>query len=184
MGTWSRPLFARVSHGKPADYSVSRPATGWRGSAFFETKPEEATYTLEEFMNTGCESHRILDYMGTEAIADWKGLCAGLMERYPVLEWVEFHFYSRDAEFPYCLRYARSDGHLMMCQGAARDPLFMRKQRPPTFAWMWGAAIGNDDWEFLSTEYVRHLDRVRFRRGILEERTDCFLGGGVCRWVD
>jgi hypothetical protein len=188
MGTWSRPLFARVSHGSPGDYSVTRPAaaTGWRGSAFFETKAAGESYTLSEFMDTGCNSHKILDHLGSEQIADWKGLCAGLMARYPVLEWVEFHFYSSDAGFPYCLRYARSDGHLLLCRPAEeRDLRFTKREGLTWRDWMMGRTeedVGVK-WSFLEEAYAQLVDRILFRRGILAAREDCFLGGGVIRSV-
>lgn len=178
MGTWSRPLFARVSHGTPADYRVER-TDAWVGTGFF---PEEegagTSLTLEEFMNTGLDCHKILDHMDYRHVQLWLGLCRSLMAENPVLEWVEFHFYSRDAAFPYYLRFSRGMDQLQMGQAVvSNDPAYTGRSR----SWReWRAGV-EPEWVFQQAKYARLLDRSRiaFKQGRLEstpERTICWWG--------
>jgi hypothetical protein len=162
MGTWSRPLFARVSHGTPADYCVER-TKDWIGTCFFPEEDPQTSFTLEEFMNTGFHAHKILDYMDHCQIQRWSSLCRTLLAENPVLEWVEFHFYSSDAGFPFCLRFSRDVNCLRLCTAKERDPLFTRLTRSWQ-AWWRGYEA---EWIFLSEEYARSLDRVTFKQTIL-----------------
>jgi hypothetical protein len=115
MGTWSRPLFVSVSPGIPSDYKIDlskftdKEMDDWSGSAFFreiyddETKTyvKKNIWTLEEFMNTGCESHRLLDHMTNRVIRSWLMLFRHILTENPTLDNAQFHFFCTDSQEPY-----------------------------------------------------------------------------------
>jgi hypothetical protein len=113
MGTWSQPLFATVSPGIPEDYSITlselpdKVVEEWRHGAFFQTEDKD-TYTLSEFMDTGYECHRIMDYMNDEQIQRWIALFAYLAKKYPALNTVAFHIYCSDEHMPYYFKWDRA----------------------------------------------------------------------------
>jgi hypothetical protein len=115
MGTWSRPLFVSVSSGSPSDYKIDlskftqKEIDDWSGSAFFldiydnKTKVynKKTIWTLEEFMNTGCESHRLLDHMTNRVIRSWLMLFCHILTENPTLDNAQFHFFCTDSQEPY-----------------------------------------------------------------------------------
>jgi hypothetical protein len=170
MGTWSRPLFVRVSHGAPADY-IARKTPGWEGTGFFEDSG--TTCTLEEFMQTGCDSHQILDHMDYQKERAWRMMCGALFTEYPALEWVEFHFYSRDAQMAYCLRFVRGEERLMLCKAGSQDPLFMQRRGRTWTEWWNGRTVKEvETWHFLEAAYRRNVEGIFYRRTVYESIQD------------
>jgi hypothetical protein len=113
MGTWSKPLFATVSPGTPEDYCIDISEFSedtlckWKHTAFFDCETKES-YTLSEFMDTGCDSHRIMDYMNNEQIHRWTSLFAYLSKKYPTLTKCALHFYCSDERKPYYFAWDRT----------------------------------------------------------------------------
>jgi hypothetical protein len=111
MGTWSKPLFATVSPGTPDDYEIvlselpTDQVHAWKNAAFFESNT--STYTLSEFMNTGCDTHKIMDHMNNNQIYRWLSLFSYLAKKYPVLNEVAFHFYCSDDHKAYYFMWKR-----------------------------------------------------------------------------
>jgi hypothetical protein len=112
MGTWSTPLFATVSPGTPEDYEIvlsdlsETLVNEWKHVAFF--KSGAPTYTLTEFMNTGCDTHKIMDHMNNDQIRRWLSLFSYLAKKYPSLNEVAFHFYCSDEHKAYSFRWDRT----------------------------------------------------------------------------
>ncbi len=113
MGTWSQPLFTTVSPGKPEEYSIilselpEETVRIWKHAAFFGTE-EKQSYTLSEFMNTRCDSHKIMDHMNNDQIRRWLSLFAYLAKKYPTLNTVLFHMYCSDEHKPYYFKWDRT----------------------------------------------------------------------------
>lgn len=166
MGTWSQPLFACVSHGNPEDYvfDVSDwPAKilhTWRHSAFLGDDPTKTLWNLSEFMNTGYDSHKILDHLDNGQRLRWYQLMTALIEKYPVLEWIQFHFYSSDAEFAYCLELRRAEKPTLRLRQALKEhnPQFYHTQRS------WSQWLRREETKtvFEVDEYKARLDTATF----------------------
>ena len=82
-------------------------------------------------MNTGCDSHKILDHLDHGQRLRWYHLMNTLMKKYPALEWIQFHFYSSDAEFSYCLELRRAEKPTLLLRQALKEhnPQFYRTHR-------------------------------------------------------
>jgi len=167
MGTWSQPLFARVSHGIPEDYVLDVsdwPAEilhAWRHAAFLGEDTTKTGWNLSEFMNTGCDTHKILDHLDLGQRLRWYHLMTTLMEKYPVLEWIQFHFYSSDAQFAYCLELRKGgEKPTLRLRQALKEhnPQFYRAQRT------WSQWLRREETEtvFEVEEYKARLDTAAF----------------------
>ena len=114
MGTWSTPLFVSVAPGNPEDYHIdttklsSETIESWRKSAFLQdiynttTKKwvPQTSYTLDEFMDTGCDTHKLLDYVDNEKITMWLDMFTHMLGENPTLEHAQFHFFCTDSQEP------------------------------------------------------------------------------------
>jgi hypothetical protein len=115
MGTWSRPLFATVGVGAPSDYVIDisimseEERVRWRHSAFLNDATK-TRWNLVEFMNTGCDTHKIIDHMDREQTLRWETLFRQLYSAYPALRDLAFHFYCSDGSFPYFLTMGNESG--------------------------------------------------------------------------
>lgn len=116
MGTWSVPLFATVTPGKPEDYRIDLTKMSddvrrsWTYSSFFNHDDSSKTsYTLTEFMNTNCDTHKIMDYMGNEQINKWLRLFEHIFSENPEIVTLQFHFFCSDSQEPFYFSYTRDD---------------------------------------------------------------------------
>ena len=148
MGTWSYPLFATVSvsvtdgegaAASPDDFIID--TTGmtatelnkWRSAAFLEDAGK-TRWTLNEFMNTGCTTHKIIDHMDWAQTTRWEKLFRQLYAAYPALTRLAFHFFCRDGRFPYYLTMDRgSDAKLLLCQGHSESLKYFRPRQRSWF---------------------------------------------------
>jgi hypothetical protein len=112
MGTWSRPLFATVSPGLPSDYVIDltklseATIAAWQHAAFLHNTTKQRV-TLSEFMNTGCDTHKIMDHMDSSQIYRWLDLFKHILEVNPTLQEAQFHFYCVDTNEPYYFSLVR-----------------------------------------------------------------------------
>ncbi len=112
MGTWSQPLFTTVSPGKPQDYSIvlselsEKVKHHWKHAAFFGEEDKD-TYTLSEFMDTHCDTHKIMDHMNNDQIHRWLSMFSYLSKKYPLLSEIIFHFYCSDEHKAYYFKWSR-----------------------------------------------------------------------------
>jgi hypothetical protein len=127
MGTWSQPLFVSVSPGKPSDYKIDlskftqQEIDKWCGTAFFEGTYDNETKTyvrknvwsLDEFMNTGCKSHKLLDHMTNRVISSWLTLFRHILTENPTLNSAQFHFFCIDSQEPYYFELKREQFEVM-----------------------------------------------------------------------
>ncbi len=113
MGTWSQPLFATVAPGKPEDYSIDlsevpeEVVRRWRHAAFFGQATDKNMYTLSEFMDTHCDTHKIMDHMSNDQIHRWLSLFSYLAKKHSTLTDVCFHFYCSDEHKAYYFKWTR-----------------------------------------------------------------------------
>ncbi len=113
MGTDSEPLFAEVSPGSPEDYSITLSELSesdllkWRNGGFLDK--EQESYTLYEFMNTGCDYHKIMGYLHGDKALVWLRLFEYLAKKYPTLNELTFHFYCLDEKEPFYLSWKREN---------------------------------------------------------------------------
>jgi hypothetical protein len=172
MGTWSRPLFVTVGVGAPENYIIDislmspQELARWRHAAFMD-RTEDASKTcwnLTEFMNTHCDTHKIIDHMDREQILRWEGLFRGLYSLYPALTNLAFHFFCRDGQFPYFLTMDRGDeAKLTMCVGHSESYVYFQPRRPRgCFGWL----TRDEDEE--AAEFMPEW----YRRAYLEGRLD------------
>jgi hypothetical protein len=158
MGTWSRPLFATVGVGAPEDYVIdtslmtAEELGRWRTAAFLDRGDASQTrWTLTEFMNTGCNTHKIIDHMDREQIVRWEKLFRQLYAAYPSLTKLVFHFFCSDGGFPYYLTMDRGDdAKLYLCHGHSESHKYFRR---PTGFWPWQAS--GEPAEFMPEWYRR-----------------------------
>ena len=149
MGTWSKPLFARAVGMESADIHFNTASWSeeerceWFDAGFLR-ETVGAFYTLDSFMDTGLDIHKILDYLDNKQVTRWRVLCERLCAAYPALEALEFHFYSSDAGFPYALKY-RKGGDLTLCQTQPNSPLVCR--RIPRSWEQWWAGLSQKETE-------------------------------------
>jgi hypothetical protein len=114
MGTWSKPMFVTVSPLTPDDYVIDvsdfdeTTLNEWRHGAFMCDDQEKTQYTLNEFMDTQCDTHKIMDYMGNAAIRRWLKLFTYLYTKYADLENLAFHFFCIDSQEPYYFTWNRT----------------------------------------------------------------------------
>ena len=133
MGTWSIPLFASVSNGKPEDYQIDISSWSkedihkWHHSAFLGIE-DKTIYNLKEFMNTECDTHKLMDHMSNGPISMWLKLFKYLYEKYPALNQAYFHFFCSDTQEPYYFTVFRhAPDHLYMAIGQSESCLYMVK---------------------------------------------------------
>ena len=157
MGTWSYPLFATVDAGSPDDYVIDITTMSeteiahWRHAAFLGDE-SKTRWTLTEFMNTRCDTHKIIDHMGREQIMRWEGLFRQLYTAYPSLTRLAFHFFTSDGGFPYCLTMDRgTDAKLLLCCGHSESFKYFR----PRWSWPWTPENLRAPAEFLPENYRR-----------------------------
>ena len=103
-------------------------------------------------MNTGCETHKIMDYMDSAQKMRWKSLIQQLYATYPTLGNVAFHFFCRDGHFPYYLTMNRGDPRTLdLYYGHSES---YRYFRPPRGAWPF--TINREELgEFLPDAYLQ-----------------------------
>ena len=177
MGTWSQPLFCRVSHGAPTDYTIntsswpSSEIDSWIPTGFFHDPlaPTKTEWSLSEFMDTGCHSHQILDHLDRPQINRWICLIAHILTDYPTLDWVQFHFWSSDAVFPYYLEGRRDSPDKLFLhsptQEASNIALYLVPLPTRWFPFFWTAATETDDTRKLDlTAYSRNVGRITFEK--------------------
>jgi hypothetical protein len=88
MGVDSEPLFATSSPGLPEDYVITvselseEHVTSWRNGGFLDS--DKDSFTLSEFMNTGCNSHKLLGYLTGNKVTLWLNLFDYLVKSIPL----------------------------------------------------------------------------------------------------
>lgn len=167
MGTWSKPLFVRVTGVPLADLRVETAAWSekeraeWFDAGFLQQT--KTSYSLEEFFDSGLDCHKVLDYLGKKQVTRWLALCEQLRAAGDALETIEFHFYSSDAGFPYMLKYTKgletAKPVLALCQPPARSPTFIRYERRTWSEWY--AGVETERGVF---------DDALYRRNVLDGR--------------
>lgn len=170
MGTWSQPLFCRVSHGAPTDYKIHRSSSeidSWAPSGFFHDplQPSKTEWSLTEFMLTGCDSHKILDHLDHPQINRWISLISHVLTDYPILEWIQFHFWSSDAIFPYYLEGRRDLPGKLFLHTPTQELSSMYLKPIPTswFSCYWTTTATTDDTRELDlAAYTRNIDSITF----------------------
>ena len=172
MGTWSKPLFATVSSGSPDDYVIDtssmseRELDRWRSAAFLEDTSftltdlleaaEKTRWTLTEFMDTHCDTHKIIDHMDREQIVRWEVLFRQLYTTYPTLERLAFHFFCSDGKFPYFLTMDReADAPLLLCQGHSESLKYFRPRQSSWFSCGPFGTTAEPESEFMVDWYRR-----------------------------
>ena len=165
MGTWSYPLFATVSladdaAGSPDDYIIDTTAMTaeelgrWRNAAFLGDATK-THWTLTEFMNTHCDTHKIMDHMNREQIVRWERLFRQLYAAYPGMKRLAFHFFCRDGQFPYYLTMDRDDdAKLLLCHGHSESYMYFRPRRSRFSFGPW-ASRDEESPEFMVDWYRR-----------------------------
>ena len=167
MGTWSRPLFAKTSPGVPSDYMLDTSAMSakeiqeWKHNAFLDLVHEKTILNLEEFMNTGCDTHKIMDYMTSSAIWRWQSFFYLLATQNPTLESVQFHFFCLDSREPFMFEWKRGVEHFTMNVGSddsiwytTKNPKYPEYDEPPLL--------------FDEEEYKKNHEKVIYRTTIMK----------------
>jgi hypothetical protein len=161
MGTWSRPLFATVGAGSAEDYVIETSSMSeeelarWRNAAFLNDATQ-TRWNLVEFMNTDCDTHKIIDHMDREQTLRWETLFRRLYTAYPSLARLSFHFFCSDGRFPYYLTMDRGDGaKLKLCYGHSESYMYFRPQRPRGFFGWLTYSEDEDAAEFMPEWYRR-----------------------------
>lgn len=166
MGTWSRPLFATVtvadgSIGSPDDFSIDtslmteQELRHWRHSAFLEDAGK-TRWALTDFMNTHCDTHKIIDHMDYSQTKRWENLFRQLYAAYPGLKRLNFHFFCVDGRFPYFLTMdSDADAKLQLCYGHSESLKYFRPRRRSWFNHGIWATEGDDGPEFMPEWYRR-----------------------------
>ena len=168
MGTWSRPLFAVVSPGKPEDWFIDfkewpiQRMQRWGHAAFFPDM-SVTRINLATFMNTECDTHRILDHMDQEQINRWIQLFRDIYAGNPTLNSVEFHFFCTDTQEPFFLKVSRDrPTRLELGIGQSESIWYFHQKRR-----LWGGRINSGDEErlliFDEKAYRAALSKCRFR---------------------
>ncbi len=162
MGTWSRPLFATVSTGAPEDYVIDtslmthETIAQWRHAAFLGYDTSKTRWTLNEFMTTECDSHKIIDHMDRTQVVRWEALFRQLYTAYPALNKVAFHFFCSDGAFPYYLTMDRGDDEkLYLCQGHSESYVYFKPQKQRGFFGWFTRSEEEGAAEFMSEWYRR-----------------------------
>ncbi len=113
MGVDSEPLFTTSFPGLPEDYVITvselseEDITSWRNGGFLDSVKE--SYTLSEFMNTGCDSHKLMGYLTGNKVSLWLNLFDYLAKKYPTLNELTFHFYCSDDKEPFYFQWKRTN---------------------------------------------------------------------------
>ena len=121
--TWSYAIGATTFPGRPSDYAfrlsdmTEADRQIWKRNGFFPGEHRHSdTWTLREFMDTGCDSHMILDHMrddqsGRDMLGAWLRLLGLLAASYneDELDEVAFHFFCVDRQLPYYILWRRSE---------------------------------------------------------------------------
>lgn len=159
--TWSYAIGATTFPGRPSDYSfrlsdmTEADRQIWKRNGFFPGEHRHSdTWTLREFMDTGCDSHMILDHLGKDPegrdmLGAWLRLLALLALSYTKtgvkggsapfedeLDEVAFHFFCVDRQLPYYILWKRSeDGErptvLRLYVGNAESVYYFRTTTDP-----------------------------------------------------
>jgi len=167
MGTWSRPLFAKVSSGNPddwfidyTDWPIARVGE-WHHAAFLHDL-KQTRLSLTEFMNTGFDTHKIMNHMSPEQIQRWLDLFRDIYTQNPTLEWVQFHFYCSDTKVPYyltCRQSLPSVLEMAICESNSR--YYLRRKRS---IWEWFTHTAESQELFFDEKaYKAAQDRCIFR---------------------
>ena len=178
MGTWSKPLFATVSGadgaaGSPDDYVIDtsvmteQEMERWRNTAFLEDAGK-TRWTLNEFMNTGCDTHKIIDHMGYDQVVRWEKLFRQLYAAYPTMTRLAFHFFCIDGRFPYYLTMDReADSKLLLFYGHSESLMYFRPRRRSWFNHGFCGAAATDEE---GPEFMPEWYRRGFSEGTLDMR--------------
>lgn len=176
MGVYSYPLFARTSSGKPRDFTIELAAMtsaqriAWEGTWFFHDRKDEKTaWTLEEFMTPHPDAcPKIYGYFDTAQKMRWRDLCKMVLESYPHLEWVQFHFYCSDEHCPFWLEYSKNAHELKLCVAVRDDPAFFKHRKRTWEEYILGRSKEEcESLEFDALLYRRNLDRITVTRCLL-----------------
>ena len=141
MGTWSRPLFTVTSPAPASSYTFDTSVLSdhmrdaWRTNAFLRDQYNNITdkwepkhiLNLDEFMNTCCDTHKIMGHISTNLISRWQQLFDILGTQNPTLESVQFHFYCIDRMEPYMFEWKRGIEHFTVNVGSSDNILYMKK---------------------------------------------------------
>jgi hypothetical protein len=143
MGTWSKPLFVTACETDVdlSSYTIDirtmpkEVLQRWQHNAFFSESKD--IWTLPECMDTGCDTHKILDYMTAEASRRWSDLFDMVYTKYPDMPTIVFHFLCTDTNEPFYFVKSRTDKNLWMWIGQSESLLYQkhtpRGDRPFTF---------------------------------------------------
>lgn len=161
MGTWSRPLFARTTPSSSCTFSIKNMSpellSVWRNAGFFNQEEGKTEWTLHEFMNTGCDSHKIYDHMTSSQIERWIHLFQLVIDQNPGLETIELHFFCSDSSEPYYLYWRKGNAKLWMLVGSS-DSIYYMEPNPDYVE-------GTDDpkLRFNEQKYRSNLDAIGFQ---------------------
>lgn len=177
MGIYSYPLFARTSSELPRDFRIelatmtSAQRIAWEGTWFFHDRDKKTAWTLEEFMTPHPHAcPKIYGYFDTAQKTRWRDLCKMVLEAYPRLEWVQFHFYCSDEHRPFWLEYSKTAPELQLCVAVPDDPAFFKQRKRTWEEYILGRSKEEcETWEFDETLYRRNLEhgRITVMRSLL-----------------
>ena len=179
MGIWSKPLFATVSGAdgvarSPDDFVIDTSVMSeqelvrWRHAGFLEDAGK-TNWTLHEFMNTHCDTHKIIDHMSYDKVVRWEKLFRQLYAAYPTLTQLAFHFFCVDGRFPYYLKMdCAADAKLLLCCGHSESLTYFRPRRRSWFDHRFWTAAADEEHEFMPEWYRRGFDE-----GALDVRVIC-----------
>ena len=122
-------------------------------------------YTLKEFMSTTCDTLRIYGYLTAPKALGWIYLSKKLMEDYPTLQWIQYHFYCSDEGLPFYLEYKRTEPDAMYLFTGSTDSLHYTRRRTRTWSEWWQRLPREEveTLEFVLALYQQNLTRIIFR---------------------
>lgn len=171
MGTWSQPLF--VTAYPPGNYTLDTSAMTqierrwWEHSGFLSNVWDEVNkkfivkdiFTLEEFMETHCDSHKIYDYMTSEQISKWFSLFEMLIKQNPTLGKLQFHFFCSDTQEPFYFYFNKGDKDFIMNVGSSDSLYYMEKNKDK---------YSERPLKFNIEKYRHNLGKIHFRSRLMK----------------
>jgi hypothetical protein len=173
MGTWSRPLFTVTSPGPASSYTLDTSVlteqirNDWRRAAFLQDQYEpKIIWNLEEFMDTGCETHKIMGHISVNLIARWQQLFDILGTQNPTLESVQFHFYCIDNMYPYVFEWKRGVDNFTV-NIATSDNILYTKKNPD-----YDTKYDEPELLFDDDAYKKNHTKVIYHSSIMKASSD------------
>jgi hypothetical protein len=167
MGVWSYPLFHSVTPPGKYTFDISLMPPDmyghWVHSGFFTeyaNTEKKRVWTLDDFMTTHCDTHKIYGYMNYTQVSSWLDLCEFISRQNPTITSLEFHFYCSDDELPFYISWSKGNDFIGFHVGSS-DSLFYKK-------------ISKDDESLLNFDenmYRKNLNVIPFRYQRLDRKT-------------